>query len=171
MKRGQVIDSLSIAVVILVFIVVAVFGVYFSNQWHAGFIDALNNSGIPVTEQTEVLLDKADSLSNMFVSLVPNLVIFLAIGAIITAWFVPTSPIFIGLSVIFLIVFEIIYAAFSDFLYSFLTTPALAYIGNANPGMVWIATHLPLVVGGITVLIIIVQSIRASGSSLGQSFQ
>lgn len=171
MKRGQVVDSLSIAVVILVFIVVAVFGVYFSNQWHTGFVGALNSSGIPVSQQTEDALDKADSISNMFVSLVPDLVIFLAIGAIITAWFVPSSPIFLALSVVFLIVFEIFYAAFSDFLYSFLSVPALAYIGNANPGMVWVATHLPLVVGGITVLIIIVQSIRASASASSTIFQ
>lgn len=112
------------------------------------------------------MLLTANTVSSFFINLMPFVLIFMGIAAALLAYFVPTHPIFIGISVVLLVL--IIYGSFyfSNIAYDFFITEGISTYMNDFPLVYYFFVNLPLFTLGFGAIILIVMYSRWRGGSV-----
>ena len=110
-------------------------------------------------EEEISIIQKGQTLANIFVNAIPFAILTSGIGAIILAFLIPSHPIFLPVSIIMLTIFIVLSTIFSNFLWEFLNASPLVSIANQYPLVVNIVRYLPYIIGIIgTILIIVMYS-------------
>lgn len=118
-------------------------------------------TAINATESEQVMFDNAQTSQSILVEAVPIIIIVTGLSAVMSALFIPSHPIFMPISVLALIFFEVLAAIFGNVMWEFLNNSSIITTANQYPVLLSLVQHYPLVVGIIgTLLIIVMYSFR-----------
>jgi hypothetical protein len=124
--------------------------------FYTNFKSAIQTSGIDQFNATAPIFQKADSVINSMVNMPSMLILLMGISAIILAFFIPSHPIFLPVSLIFWIMYVFLAVAFADLLWAFINVSLVSPTANNFPIIVWLIQYLPHVIAAFGALIMIV---------------
>ncbi len=141
----------------LILIFTVVFTLLLSKYILVEFNDALEEDGLHTTESRQALVDM-DVAFPTFDNMILVVIILLAIGLIVTSFFIPTHPVFMVINV-----FGIFFLAFLGMLLSnmyrdmIIASPELASVSGTFPKLEFVMNQLPWIACILVFLVTIVQ--------------
>jgi hypothetical protein len=167
LRKGTILDIIPMLVVLTALVFTLwIFGLTYS-QIQIGFVNATNNTVLnPPAAYYEALQAPTDAVSTA-IDFIPLLLIGQLVVALILAFLIPTSPIFLPLGILMLAVMVVESALVSNVLWDFINLSTFAAITNAHPVVVAIIQYLPYITaiyGGLLLII----TYGSKGSTSGQ---
>lgn len=152
-KRGQIQDI----AFFLVLIFAVVFTLLLSKYILTEFNDALEEDGLHTTESRQALVDMNVAFPT-FDNMILFVIVLLAIGLIVSSFFIPTHPVFLVINV-----FGIFFLAFIGMLLSNMyadmidESPELASVYSTFPKLNFVMNQLPWIACILVFLVTIIQ--------------
>jgi len=154
--KGSILDTFGFAVTVLVMSIVVVLVAYAAHLAISSAVPAFNETSPEIAE----VVQTGDTVTTILVNAVPFIFVGMMVGALLMAYFIPTHPIFLPLSVLLLAISVFVSFYFSDVLYEFFHVEGISSYLNNFPLIVFMGKNLPLIVFGFGLLLIIVMYVR-----------
>jgi hypothetical protein len=151
-RKGSLQDIVGMMLIFTVMVIVSFLALYIQTETKNAIIATAPYQS---TNSTYILNQGTASLG-VFINSIPFITIGILIAAIISAFFIPSHPVFVPLSIILLALYTVLAAVFSNIIWEFLNTPGIITLANSYPLVVSIVVKQPYIVTIFGALLIIV---------------
>jgi hypothetical protein len=137
-KRGNVQD-LAFVIGVAVFLVISI---VFGTMILSKFNDKIQNTDAMPTIAKDISNDYRTGIPSILDKFFLIIIIVLFIGAVVSAWFIDTTPAFFVLSIILLIVVHIAVAIMQNYTENLIESDKISAYALEYPIMVWYTQHM-----------------------------
>lgn len=157
MRRKGSIHDLALLMVIFTFFVISGFlSALIYENLKTGIIASANPDA-----NTTAILNRGTVVQSTFLNAIPFMIIGVGVAAIVAAFFIPSHPAMVPISIIMLSIYTVLSTIFSNVVWEFLNVAEIVPFANSYPLIVALTTKLPYVITVIGAIVIIVQGSKA----------
>lgn len=158
-------DVLGVILILTVSIIGLFILSHVQSEFNVGYnATILNMTNGTVSANEETVMTNTAAGMNILVASIPFVTLGAALAALVLAFFIPTHPVFLPISLILFGISVVLGAVFSNVLYEFINYSAFSTILAANPLIANIVEKLPYLLAILGLLIIIATYARPRGS-------
>lgn len=162
-RKGSVRDIGILMVSFFTFVLAGVFSLVLYSDFNTALQDTLNETNMLDANTTTILDNGVDAVETT-VKLIPFFVFGLGFAAIISAFFIPTHPIFFPISVLLLLVFTVIQAMMANVMWEVINQTEIIILMNNFPVVVAFIQYSPWFIAILGfILIAVMYSKRGQG--------
>jgi len=152
-RKGSLTDILSLMLFMAVVVIVAFLSLYIQTQANAGIIAAA--PAYTQSSNSTYIMNQGVSSLGLIVGSIPFIIIGLGLASIISAFFIPSHPAFVPISIILLGFYTILATIFANIMWEFLNIAEILPLANGYPLLVSMVVNLPYIVtifGGLLII-------------------